>query len=68
MRARQLASDPRRIAVNAACPGWVRTRMGGRSAPRSVEEGARTPVYLALRDASDARSGRFFRDEREIEF
>src|SRR5262249_39554017 len=30
--ARELTNDPRRIKVNAACPGWVRTRMGGTSA------------------------------------
>jgi carbonyl reductase 1 len=65
--ARDLATDPRRIAVNAASPGWVRTRMGGRSAPRSVEEGARTPVFLATL-GDDAPSGRFFHDEREIDF
>lgn len=66
--ARELASDARRIAVNSACPGWVRTSMGGRSAPRSVEEGARTPVYLALLEGPDAPTGRFFRDEREVDF
>jgi len=38
--ARTLA--PQRIRVNAVCPGWVRTRMGGRGAPRSSEEGARS--------------------------
>jgi NAD(P)-dependent dehydrogenase (short-subunit alcohol dehydrogenase family) len=59
--ARELADDPRRILVNSACPGWVRTRMGGRSAPRSVEHGARTPVWLALLP-NGAPSGDFFRD------
>jgi carbonyl reductase 1 len=63
--ARELARDPRRILVNAACPGWVRTRMGGKSAPRSVEEGARTPVWLALLGAA-THSGGFFRDERLV--
>ena len=28
------------IAVNSICPGWVRTDMGGPSAPRSQEQGA----------------------------
>jgi NAD(P)-dependent dehydrogenase (short-subunit alcohol dehydrogenase family) len=35
------------ILVNAVCPGWVRTDMGGSNATRSVEEGAATPVWLA---------------------
>jgi carbonyl reductase 1 len=63
--ARELAADPRGIAVNAACPGWVRTRMGGRGAPRSVAEGARTPVWLALLPPGGP-SGGFFRNERAI--
>ncbi|XP_031171846.1 carbonyl reductase [NADPH] 1 [Sander lucioperca] len=36
------------ILLNACCPGWVRTDMAGPKAPKSPEEGAITPVYLAL--------------------
>ncbi|KAM6922268.1 carbonyl reductase [NADPH] 1 [Lycodopsis pacificus] len=36
------------ILVNACCPGWVRTDMAGSKAPKSPDEGAITPVYLAL--------------------
>jgi len=55
----------RGIAVNAVCPGWVRTRMGGDSAPTSVEDGADTTVWLAA-DAPATLTGKFLRDRREI--
>ena len=55
----------RGILVNAACPGWVRTEMGGANADRSVEEGADTIVWLAS-DAPASLSGKFFRDRAEI--
>jgi NAD(P)-dependent dehydrogenase (short-subunit alcohol dehydrogenase family) len=54
-----------KISVNAVCPGWVRTRMGGPGAPRSVEKGAETPVWLAS-EAPANLTGKFFRDKREI--
>jgi NAD(P)-dependent dehydrogenase (short-subunit alcohol dehydrogenase family) len=63
--ARELASDPRRILVNAVCPGWVRTAMGGPGAPRSPEKGGETPAWLALLPEGGP-SGRFFRDQHEI--
>ncbi len=63
--ARELAGDPRGILVNAENPGWVRTRMGGRSAPSTVEEGARTAVWLALLPEGGPTGG-FFKDERPI--
>jgi len=38
------------VKVNAMCPGWVRTDMGGLTAPRSVAEGADTAVWLATEE------------------
>lgn len=58
--ATELATDPRHIRCNAACPGWVRTDMGGRGASRSPEEGAKTPLWLAL---SVTGSGGLYRDQ-----
>jgi len=53
------------VKVNAACPGWVRTRMGGDGAPRGVEEGASGIVTLATLD-EDGPNGGFFRDGEPI--
>jgi carbonyl reductase 1 len=61
--ARELAGDPRKILVNAASPGWVRTGMGGKSAPRTVEQGAATPVWLALLP-EDGPQGGVFEEEK----
>lgn len=55
------------VLVNAVDPGWVRTDMGGRSAPRSVEQGADTIVWLATLP-DDGPSGGFFHDRRAIQW
>jgi NAD(P)-dependent dehydrogenase (short-subunit alcohol dehydrogenase family) len=53
------------ILVNSMSPGWVRTDMGGDEAPRSVEEGAETAVWLSLLP-SNGPTGQFFRDRKPI--
>jgi NAD(P)-dependent dehydrogenase (short-subunit alcohol dehydrogenase family) len=53
------------IPVNSVCPGWVRTDMGGPNAPRSVEEGADTIVWLVT-EAPRSLTGKFLRDRKEI--
>jgi NAD(P)-dependent dehydrogenase (short-subunit alcohol dehydrogenase family) len=61
--ASELAST--NIKVNAVCPGWVRTDMGGAEAERPVEIGAETPVWLATLPENGPTGG-FFRDKRPI--
>jgi NAD(P)-dependent dehydrogenase (short-subunit alcohol dehydrogenase family) len=56
---------PSAIKVNALCPGWVRTRMGGPSATRSPDEAADTAVWLATLP-NNGPSGGFFRDRKPI--
>jgi NAD(P)-dependent dehydrogenase (short-subunit alcohol dehydrogenase family) len=53
------------MLVNAMCPGWVRTDLGGPNARRSIEEGADTAVWLATLP-DDGPSGGFFRDREPI--
>ena len=55
-----------RIKVNAMCPGWVKTDMGGMNAPRSLEKGAETAVWLATE--AEIPDGKFIRDKNVIEW
>ncbi len=40
--------EPTRIKVNSACPGYTKTNLNNYSGTRTVQEGAREPVRLAL--------------------
>ncbi|XP_002721308.3 carbonyl reductase [NADPH] 1 isoform X2 [Oryctolagus cuniculus] len=54
-----------KILLNACTPGWVRTDMAGPNAPKSPEEGAETPVYLALLPPdAEGPHGQFIKDKK----
>jgi len=63
---RILAAELRgdRVLVNAVCPGWVATDMGGRGG-RPVEDGAASVVW-AVRLDDGGPTGGFFRDGRPV--
>jgi len=61
------ALNSKGIVVNSICPGWVKTDMGGTSAPRSPEQGADTAIWLTT-EASRKETGKFWRDRSQISY
>lgn len=55
------------VRVNAVCPGWVRTDMGGSQADRALNEGVAGIVWAATLEAGGP-SGGFFRDGKAIDW
>lgn len=55
------------VRVNAVCPGWTRTDLGGMQADRSPEEGADTVLWLA-RMTEDGPNGGLFKDRETLAF
>jgi NAD(P)-dependent dehydrogenase (short-subunit alcohol dehydrogenase family) len=53
------------LKINAMSPGWVATDMGGEGAPKTVQEGADTAVWLATLP-EDGPTGGFFQERAPI--
>ncbi len=57
----------RGVLVNSCCPGYVDTDMTKGRGVKTVDEGASTPVMLALGDIGDT-VGEFWQNEKVIEW
>jgi len=55
------------VLVNSCCPGFVNTDMTKHRGPKTVDQGAQTPVLLALGDIKDVH-GEFWQHEKVIEW
>jgi len=57
------------IIINACCPGYVATDMSSHKGSLTIDEGAETPVYLALLPANVAEpNGKFVYLKKPIEW
>jgi NAD(P)-dependent dehydrogenase (short-subunit alcohol dehydrogenase family) len=67
MLSKAVASHWPWVYANAVNPGWVPTKMGGRSAPDSLEGGYATQVWLAAgEDERTKVRGRYFFHQKEV--
>ncbi|ORY18843.1 carbonyl reductase [Clohesyomyces aquaticus] len=55
------------VLINSCCPGWVVTDMTKGKGHKTPDQGAQTPVLLAIGDIKD-KSGTFWQDEKEVEW
>ena len=54
------------VYANAVDPGWVPTKMGGKSAPDDLQKGYETQAWLDVSDERRAKvSGRYFHHQQE---
>ncbi|KAL6153307.1 hypothetical protein ACJQWK_11156 [Exserohilum turcicum] len=63
--AKQVKDSGKEVLVNACCPGYVNTDMTKGNGTKTPDQGAQTPVMLALRDI-EGKTGAFWSEEQEI--
>ncbi len=61
------ALQPQGIVINTLDPGWMKSDMGGSSAPRSLAQGTDTAIWLAT-EAPAKVTGKLFHERREVPY
>lgn len=61
------AKKNRGILINACCPGYVKTDMTKGGGHKSIDQGAETPVMLALQDIG-GKTGKFWQNEKVFDW
>jgi NAD(P)-dependent dehydrogenase (short-subunit alcohol dehydrogenase family) len=64
MLAKVFARRWKDVGSFSADPGWVPTKMGGKSAPESIEDAVDTFVMVALGKTGSADTGAYFKKSR----
>ncbi|KAF4552221.1 Short chain dehydrogenase-like protein 38 [Elsinoe fawcettii] len=65
--AKEQAANGKNILINACCPGFVNTDMTKGRGHKTPDDGAKTPVMLALHDIQ-GKTGEFWQDEWMVEW
>jgi len=55
------------VLINSCCPGYVNTDMTKGNGTKTIDEGAQTPVMLAIQDIQ-GKAGGFWHSEKEIDW
>jgi NAD(P)-dependent dehydrogenase (short-subunit alcohol dehydrogenase family) len=64
--ANALARRQPQVSVSSVHPGWIATKLGGESAPDSIEDGVETYVMLAEGDYDTSLTGKFWDPKRKM--
>jgi carbonyl reductase 1 len=62
------ARDLKEINFYCCCPGFVKTDMSSGGGTKTPDEGAETPVWLATADEKELQNGKFYRDNKLMDF
>lgn len=65
--AKKFKDEGKDVLINSCHPGWVVTDMTRGRGHKTADQGAQTPVLLAIDDIGD-RSGTYWSDEKEVDW